>query len=115
MLLDFFIPKVGFFVFHSLKIFDIILPLTHFETLHSECIINLFMNDSLMRGCDDYLSLFIDADFSMINHIWLVVKQIKTLVFSSLNHEESPLLKVNDIHSVYLDNMLKRFSGSGGV
>jgi hypothetical protein len=113
MLLDFFIPKVGFFVFHSLKIFDIILPLTHFETLHSECIINLFMNDSLMRGCDDYLSLFIDADFSMINHIWLVVKQIKTLIFGSLNHKESSFLKVNDIHSVYLDNMLKRFSGSG--
>ena len=115
MLLYFFIPKVGFFVFHPLKIFDVILPLTHFETLHSECIINLFMNDSVMRRCNDYLSLFIDADFSMINYIWLVIKQIETFVFGSLNHEESPLLKVNDIHTVYLDNMLKRLSGSGGV
>ena len=63
------------------------------------------MNDSLMRRCDDYLSFFIDANFSPIEHIWLVVKQSETLVFGSFNHEESPFLKVNYIHTVYLDNL----------
>jgi hypothetical protein len=73
------------------------------------------MDDSLMRRCDDYLSLFIDTHFSSIYHVWLVIKQCETLVFSSFDHEKSPLLKVNYVHSVYLDNLFERFGGSRGV
>ena len=83
---DFFISEVGLFVLHSLKVFDIALPLTHIETLDCESIVNFFVDYSLVWRSDHYFSFLVYANFDAINHVRLVIKQYKALVFGPFDH-----------------------------